>query len=315
MNYASNRGAELPIPNGWYAVAWSSDLAKGDIRRARYFGEDLVVFRARSGEARVLNAYCAHLGAHLAEGGRVVGETIRCPFHGWQYDGEGRCAVIPYCDRIPPRARVRSWPVREANGMIFAWHHALDKPPEWEVPDIKELHDPEWTEPRKLEMEVPVHVQETAENNCDPVHFYFVHSSLKVPETESRIAEDGRFMTVIGKNEVATAMGQFTMVVEREAWNLGGVVTVRLGGMGDAGLLLLNSASPIDARHTHFRWLLTTSHDFADTIGAEFYSAITSGVLQDLPIWGSKIYRAEPVLCEGDRHLAEFRKWARQFYS
>src|SRR6185436_3368986 len=63
---------ELPIPNGWFAVAWSKDFVPGDVKRARYFGQDLVLFRTRDGHMRVLDAYCPHLGAHLAEGGRVV---------------------------------------------------------------------------------------------------------------------------------------------------------------------------------------------------------------------------------------------------
>ena len=86
-----------------------------------------MLFRTRSGEARVLDAYCAHLGAHLGEGGRVVGENLRCPFHGWHYDGSGACVKIPYAadsDRIPKRARVRAWDVVERNRMIFVWHHA-----------------------------------------------------------------------------------------------------------------------------------------------------------------------------------------------
>ena len=114
------------IPNGWYAVAWSSDVGPGEIRRIYYFEEELVLFRTRTGQARVLSAYCAHLGAHLAEGGRVVGESVRCPFHAWHYDGEsGACVKIPYCERIPAKARVRAWQTAERNGMIFVWHLSL----------------------------------------------------------------------------------------------------------------------------------------------------------------------------------------------
>ncbi len=99
---------QLPIPNGWYAICWSRQLQDGEVQSVHYFGEDLVVFRTRSGQARVLDAYCSHLGAHLGEGGRVVGETIQCPYHAWQYDGEtGVCAKIPYCEQIPKKALVR----------------------------------------------------------------------------------------------------------------------------------------------------------------------------------------------------------------
>ena len=60
---------ELPIPNGWFAVAFSRDLVAGDVQAIHYFGQDLVLFRGRDGAARVLDAYCPHVGAHLGEGG------------------------------------------------------------------------------------------------------------------------------------------------------------------------------------------------------------------------------------------------------
>ena len=87
------------IPNGWFAVAWSRELRPGEVHRIRAFGEDLVLFRTHSGVPRVLSAYCPHLGAHLAEGGRVMGESIRCPFHGWQYDGG--TTINFYGDALP----------------------------------------------------------------------------------------------------------------------------------------------------------------------------------------------------------------------
>jgi phenylpropionate dioxygenase-like ring-hydroxylating dioxygenase large terminal subunit len=127
----------LPLPNGWFAVDWSRELREGDVKPIHYFGEDLVLFRTRSGVARVLDAFCPHLGAHLGHGGRVMAETVRCPFHGWQYDGaSGQCTHIPYCERIPPQARVRSWDVQEKNGLVFVWRHAEAKPPEWDFPAL-----------------------------------------------------------------------------------------------------------------------------------------------------------------------------------
>lgn len=60
-------------------------------------GENMAVFRTEEGKACVLDAYCPHLGAHLGIGGRVVGDCIECPFHGWQFNGnDGKCTSIPY---------------------------------------------------------------------------------------------------------------------------------------------------------------------------------------------------------------------------
>ena len=70
-------------PDGWYAVATSAEIAPGRVRPLRYFGEDLVLYRTASGEARVTEAHCPHLGAHFGHGGTVEGPRGRprqdCP--------------------------------------------------------------------------------------------------------------------------------------------------------------------------------------------------------------------------------------------
>ena len=303
------------IPNGWYAVAWSSDLGPGEVRRIYYFEEEMVLFRTRTGQARVLSAFCPHLGAHLAEGGRVVGESVRCPFHAWQYDGQsGKCVEIPYCERIPNNARVRAWEVSERNGMIFVWHHAEQKPSDWEVPEIAQLSDPEWCEPRTFEIEVPIHMQDMAENNLDPVHFQVVHSSLRVPETKIEFAEDGRFMHAVSYSEQETPHGTFKMELLRDSWCLG-MSSVESSGIPGAGLYMFSSTSPVDRHNSVSRWTMTATQNMVDTAGEEWFNGITSGVNDDLRIWGNKIHRQTPVLCEADQLLGEFRRWVRQFYS
>ena len=315
MSAREREHVALPIPNGWFAVAFSRDLVEADVRRIRYFGEDLVLFRGRSRRAHVLDAYCAHLGAHLGEGGRVIGETLRCPFHGWRYDGEsGACVEIPYCKRIPPKARVRRFEVVERNRMIFVWHHAEGKPPSWEVPELPELSHPDWSEPRQLELEVPVHMQDMHENNLDPVHFHFVHGMLEVPDEQISYAEGGRILRVQHTADRDTPFGRFRTTLLRESWGLG-LAAVRTEGIPGAGLLMFSSTSPIDAGHAHSRWLFTTTRNMADLAGEEFIQGLSTGVLQDMRIWKNKVHRAEPVLCEADATLGEFRRWARQFYS
>ena len=303
------------IPNGWYAVAWSSDLGPGEVRRIYYFGEEMVLFRTRTGQARVLSAYCAHLGAHLAEGGRVVGETIRCPFHAWQYDGQsGDCVKIPYCDRIPAKAQVRAWEVCERNGMIFAWHHAEEQEADWEVPEIPQLSDPEWAEPRTFEIEVPIHMQDMAENNLDPVHFEVVHNSMGIPDTEIEFGEDGRFMHAVSYSEQETPLGTFKMELLRDSWCIG-MSSVESRGVPGAGLYMFSSTSPIDRHTTISRWTMTATKNMVDTAGEEWFDGITGGLSDDVRIWANKIHRPNPVFCEADKLLGEFRRWVRQFYS
>jgi nitrite reductase/ring-hydroxylating ferredoxin subunit len=305
----------LPMPNGWFAVDWSRELHQGDVKPIDYFGEEMVLFRTRSGQAKVLDPFCPHLGAHLGHGGRVMGETIRCPFHGWQFDGtSGDCTHIPYCQKIPPQARVRSWDVQEKNGMVFVWYHTEGKPPEWDFPEMPEIGHPEWSEPRTFELQLDAHVQETHENNNDPVHFQFVHKMVKESKSEIHYSADGRHYQIVTTSEQDTPFGTFEMQLVRDSWGLG-LTSVRSVGIEDAGLLMYSSTTPIDDTKVISRWLLTCTNNWVDLAGEEFMNGLTQGVLQDFPIWQNKVYRARPVLCEGDHYLGEFRKWVRQFYT
>ncbi len=305
----------LPIPNGWFAVAFSTDLQVGDVKPIHYFGQDMVLFRGRSGEAKVLDAFCPHLGAHLGHGGRVMGDTVRCPFHAWQFDGDtGECTNIPYCERIPAKARVRPWEVQEKNGMIWAWHHIEGKPPEWDFPVQPEIGHPDWSPPRTFDLTVPVHVQDMHENNNDPVHFQYVHKMMETPESEIQFAEDGRYYRIVSHSEQQTPLGTFQTSLIRDSWGIG-LSAVSTAGIPNAGLLMYSSTTPIDEGHTHSRWLLTATNNMVDIAGEEFMRNITQGVQDDMEIWTHKVHRAKPVFCEADEYLVQFRKWTRQFYS
>ena len=303
------------IPNGWYAVAWSKELDHGEVKRVDCFAQELVLFRTRSGAAKVLSAYCPHLGVHMGEGGRVMGETIRCPYHGWQYDGtSGECTVIPYCKRIPQAARTKAWPVVERNRMIMVWHHAEDKPPTWEVPSLTHFDDPEWAEPRSFDLEVPVHMQDMAENNLDPVHFQYIHGMDHVPDTEFSFGDDGRFLKAVGYSKVDTPAGTFDMELIRDTWGLG-LASVESKGIPGAGLFMYSSTTPVDHHTTMSRWLLFSTKGAIDVVGEEWFDGITTGVMDDWRVWTNKLHLVNPVFCEADKPLVEFRRWAKQFYS
>ncbi len=101
------------VPYGWFLVAQSGELPVGEVLPRYYFGRHLVLWRDEEGQAHLQDAYCPHLGAHLAYGGKVKACAIQCPFHGWLFDGEGRNTEIPYGNRPNAKARIRSYPVRE----------------------------------------------------------------------------------------------------------------------------------------------------------------------------------------------------------
>ena len=109
------------MPRGWYAVAASSEVGPGEIIRRHYFDRELVLYRTESGLARLVDAFCPHLGAHLGKVGRVKGELLRCGLHGFQFDEGGRCVSTDAGGPAPDYAQLPEWEVREQNGWVLAW--------------------------------------------------------------------------------------------------------------------------------------------------------------------------------------------------
>jgi phenylpropionate dioxygenase-like ring-hydroxylating dioxygenase large terminal subunit len=115
------KSTTLPFHACWYPLALSSEIGAGDVRGVPFLGGRVVVYRTERGEAQVRSAYCRHLGADLSVG-KVVGETIQCPFHHWRYDRSGQCVDIPAGDTPPPAARLFAFPTAESLGIIWAFN-------------------------------------------------------------------------------------------------------------------------------------------------------------------------------------------------
>src|SRR5262249_52915051 len=163
------------FPTGWFRVADVRDVAVGSVRALHCLGQDLVLWRSADGVARVFDAHCPHLGAHLGVGGRMVDGALQCPFHGWRFDAGGACVGAP--GRRAPTAGLRAWAVREWCGSIMVYHDPTGASPAWDLPVVPEADAPEWTPLRGANRWViRSHPQEFEENGMDLVHFPFLHS-------------------------------------------------------------------------------------------------------------------------------------------
>jgi aminopyrrolnitrin oxygenase len=104
-------------PASWYLFGASAALGARPVSK-QLLGRPLVAFRTASGKLALMGANCAHMGADLGCG-RVVGESIQCPFHGWRYGTDGACVHTPGGGRVPAFARLRTYPVHERHGYLF----------------------------------------------------------------------------------------------------------------------------------------------------------------------------------------------------
>lgn len=324
-----------PFPRGWYFAAHSDELAVGAIVRVQLCGEELVLFRDAQGQVRMVDAYCPHLGAHLGHGGRVVGDRIRCPFHGWEFaGGDGACVRIANGDPVPPKARLRCWPVVERDGVIFAWYHEGGEPPSWQVGEFPGLGEPGWSRWRAREWILDARIQDITENDADiahtPVMHHFATGKIDItmepsgPRLESHIHTDVDLFAfglprVLGIGPLRSMLSRVPdhITVIRWGISLGWIDNdLQLPGGLHFRTQTLATTTPIDAD----RCRLILRHRIrelpvATPLALRGYADLFNATVeQDVVVWQHKIYRTRPVASRSDWAILRFRQWARQFY-
>ena len=302
------------MPSGWFAVAETPDIAVGDAKAAYYFDSHLVVWRDETGEPHVQDAFCPHLGAHLGHGAWIENCEIVCPFHGWKFDGEGANTNIPYSERINRSAKIRTYPVLERNGFIYAWYHPFDGAPTYEVPVVEEILGDEFSGPTKTNHVVETGIQEMAENGVDSAHFRYVHNVDEVPEIV-RYDIDGHRTIMESKQRFPTPRGVVDGTIGSTAEGPG-VSIVRFTGIIDT--ILVTASTPIrsDQTQTRFHFYVRNLGDEAanSSVGAAFAAEVDKQFVEDMPIWEHKAHLVRPALADNDGPFMKFRKWYSQFY-
>ena len=104
---------------GWYWALPSKELKIGKVKAVTLLGRNLAIYRGISGQVVAVDAYCPHMGSHLAEG-KVEGDGIRCFFHNWKYNAEGICIDIPSLEK-PLNVCIKTWQTAEQYGLIWVW--------------------------------------------------------------------------------------------------------------------------------------------------------------------------------------------------
>ncbi|MGE4431001.1 MAG: Rieske 2Fe-2S domain-containing protein [Sphingobium sp.] len=162
------------IHNSWYVACWAHEIGQGPVGR-EILEQPVVLFRTESGELAALEDRCPHRHLQLSMG-HVVGETIQCAYHGMQIDGAGRCAHVPSQKAIPPRARIRSYPVEERYGWVWIWPGDPARADAALIPDFGQLVDPKLKAVGSTN-HVQASYQLLNDNLLDLSHVGFVHTS------------------------------------------------------------------------------------------------------------------------------------------
>ena len=162
------------LRNCWYVGALDHELLDGKLLSRRLLGEHVLLYRGESGQVIALNDRCPHRGALLSHG-RLEGDAVRCMYHGIKYDSLGKCVQIPGQDMIPPKLRVRTYPVVERGPFVWVWMGEPTKADPAVLVDLPYLLDPAWKG-------LPAYLHYAAnyllivDNLSDFAHLAFVHT-------------------------------------------------------------------------------------------------------------------------------------------
>jgi 5,5'-dehydrodivanillate O-demethylase len=162
----------------WHPIAGVDALEREPVQAIRLLGEDLVLYRDLQGKHGLIERHCAHRRADMRHG-MVEADGLRCSYHGWKFNAEGRCVEQPFEQQASPDGRllagadVKAYPVRALGGMLWAYLGPLPAP---ELPDWEPFHWPHGFV-QVVFAEVPCNWLQTQENSIDPVHFEWMHAN------------------------------------------------------------------------------------------------------------------------------------------
>lgn len=163
------------VRNAWYVAAWGDEVGAEPLAR-RILGDPLVIYREADGTAAALLDACCHRGAPLSLG-TVEPRGIRCNYHGMIFGKDGRCVHIPNQDMIPRKARVRSYPVVEKNGLLWVWMGEAGQADASEILDYP-FHDDSANWPhRHSMMHAKANYKLLIDNLIDATHLSYVHQA------------------------------------------------------------------------------------------------------------------------------------------
>jgi 5,5'-dehydrodivanillate O-demethylase len=175
----------------WQPVYVSRELAPGTAKPIHVMGEKFTLYRGQSGTPHVVGFRCAHRSTQLSTGW-IRDDCIQCMYHGWMYDGDGKCVERPGENPSGPfaRANIPAYPTRENLGLIYAYFGEGEPPPFQPFDVFKNVGQIE-----NHVLAFPCNWFQTMENHLDETHIAFVHSfggshnnlgrSVQLPDTKA----------------------------------------------------------------------------------------------------------------------------------
>ena len=282
---AETRGSKRNYPlNCWWVAGAAEEVTRKPLCRW-LLERRVVLFRTEQGAVVALADRCAHRWAPLSQG-KVLGDEIECPYHGFRYDTHGVCTLVPTQAHVPAALKVRSYPVREHGTFVWIWMGDPARADPALLPDIPCFTDHGFLQLRGYHGEIGCNYMLVQENVLDLTHLPHLHADTLRPEGWQQPAADVRVTDrsvtfVLTHPEVAvdaffaTAMGvEATKRVNRRTWgsfaspacHFSGVdfedPTPANGQRARYNFRALNCMTPISPDRFHHWWALAQDYGY-----------------------------------------------------
>ncbi|KAK7321550.1 hypothetical protein VNO77_32311 [Canavalia gladiata] len=165
----------------WYPLYLTHDVPHDAPLGLKVFDKQLVLFRDGSGELRCYEDRCPHRLAKLSEG-QLIDGRLECLYHGWQFDGEGKCVKIPQLPadaKIPRSACVTTYEVKDSQGVVWVWMSPKTSPNVDKLPWFENFARPGFQDISTIH-ELPYDHSILLENLMDPAHIPISHDRTDV---------------------------------------------------------------------------------------------------------------------------------------
>lgn len=310
------RTPEEHFAKGWYCVAESEDVSADTLKPVSWLNEQFIVYRTPDGAAQVADAYCPHLGAHLASHDGCIREgVVICPFHKWNFDGaSGNCVHIPYSELPPNPVSLTLYPTREVDGMVLMWYHPRGAAPEFEPYTSPLRQGGKWDLYTVKEWTSTCPFRDVLENLFDTAHIVQLHNAQEMPAMKSVQRLNHGLCIDYETDPANTDVG-----LKQFQCNFGGLSLLTQYWQGEHfETLFIHSFTPIDrerfVQRTRFYIKDSGSKEMMEMVGKAFTDRFVFEVEQDLEVLNFKKHLPQPRLCAGDGPIHQFRKYAAEFY-
>ena len=327
------------LRNAWYVAAWSSEVGRGLFERT-ILEQPVLLYRKENGEVAAIGNACPHRKAPLSMG-KLIGDTVQCPYHGLRFDDSGACVLNPHGDgMIPPRMRTPNFHVVERHGLVWLWFGDAEKADPATIPDFSCHQDPDLAFVGGV-IEMAANYELITDNLLDLAHSEFVHEGLlsSAGYTASKLQTIEKGTTIYANRWAPNcdAMPAFHMIFEGHRqgdpvdhwaymrWDAPAHMLLDVGithpgrpRTEGAWIYGTDILTPKDATHTYYFWGITRAYKQDDPAAGELWRQVIKGAFegqdqvvieaQQRMLGTRRLEEADPVMFASDVAAQRARK-------